>query len=100
MKSLDSTQVKRKWGRPPKPKAENFNFQKNLTTAANHHTTWPWEATKILGNDIFSGELVHKNNVEHERADRWTVTKFNNVANPRNMTINPNCWQKNTHFCP
>ena len=42
-KSLDTTQVKRKCGRPPKAKLENSNFNLNATTAANtsHHTTPP-----------------------------------------------------------
>ena len=38
-KSLDTTQVKRKHGRPPKAKLENSNSNPNSTTAANTHTT-------------------------------------------------------------
>ena len=38
-KSLDTTQVKRKCGRPPKAKLENSNLNPNSTTAANTHTT-------------------------------------------------------------
>ena len=38
-KSLDTTQVKRKCGRPPKAKLENSNSNPNSTTAANTHTT-------------------------------------------------------------
>ena len=38
-KSADSTQVKRKLGRPPKTKSEKQSFQLNLETAANTHTT-------------------------------------------------------------
>ena len=38
-KSLDTTQVKRKHGRPPKAKPENPNSNLNSTTAANTHTT-------------------------------------------------------------
>ena len=37
-KSIDTTQVKRKWGRPPKPKSENLNSNLSSTTAANAHT--------------------------------------------------------------
>ena len=38
-KLLDTTQVKRKCGRPPKAKLENSNSNLNSTTAANIHTT-------------------------------------------------------------
>ena len=38
-KSLDTTQVKRKCGRPPKTKLKNSNSNLNSTTAANTHTT-------------------------------------------------------------
>ena len=38
-KSLDTTQVKRNHGRPPKVKLENSNSNLNSTTAANTHTT-------------------------------------------------------------
>ena len=38
-KSLDTTQVKRKCGRPPKVKLENSNSNLNSTTSANTHTT-------------------------------------------------------------
>ena len=38
-KSLDTTQVKRKHGRPPKAKLENSNSNLNSTTAATTHTT-------------------------------------------------------------
>ena len=34
-KSIDTTQVKRKQGRPPKPKSENSNSNSSSTTAAN-----------------------------------------------------------------
>ena len=38
-KSLDTTQAKRKCGRPPKAKPENLNSNPNCTTAATTHTT-------------------------------------------------------------
>ena len=38
-KSLDTTQVKRKCGRPPKAKSENPNSNQKCTTAATTHTT-------------------------------------------------------------
>ena len=38
-KSLDTTQIKRKCGRPPEAKLENSNLNLNSTTAATTHTT-------------------------------------------------------------
>ena len=38
-KSLDTTQVKRKYGGPPKAKPENQNSNTKCTTAATTHTT-------------------------------------------------------------
>ena len=38
-RSLDTTQVKRKCGRPPKAKPENLNLNLKGTTAATTHTT-------------------------------------------------------------
>ena len=38
-KSLDTTQIKRKCGRPPKAKPENQNSNPKCTTAATTHTT-------------------------------------------------------------
>ena len=78
-KSLDTTQVKGKCGRPPKAKLENSNSNLNSTTAANTHTTRPCKATKTLDNDTASRQLVMKINAEHEKSDRLTVTKLNNA---------------------
>ena len=55
-KSIDTTQVKRKCGRPPKAKPENPNSNPNPTTAATTHTTQPCKAIKIPSNDIASRE--------------------------------------------
>ena len=38
-KSIDTTQVKRKCGRPPKARTENPNSNPNPTTPATTHTT-------------------------------------------------------------
>ena len=79
---LDTTQVKRKNGRPSKAKLENSNSNLNSTTATTTHTTRPHKATKTLDNDTASGELVMKINAEHKKSDRLTVTKLNNVSKP------------------
>ena len=81
-KSLDTTQVKRKSGRPPKAKPENLNSNPNCTTAATTHTTLPCKTFKIPSNDISSRELVSKINVECEKSDSLTVAKLNTASKP------------------
>ena len=79
-KSLDTTEVKRKCGRPPKAKPENPNPNLKDTTAATTCTTQPHKTIKIPSNDIASRELVNKINVEHEKSDRLTVAKLNTIS--------------------
>ena len=81
-KSLDTTQVKRKHGRPSKAKLDNSNPHLNSTTAATTHTTQPCKATETLDNDTASRELAMKINASHEKSDRLTVTKLNNASKP------------------
>ena len=79
-KSLDTTQVKRKCGRPPKAKTENLNLNLKVTTAATTRTTQPRKTIKIPSNDIASRELVSKINVECKKSDRLTVAKLNTTS--------------------
>ena len=81
-KSLDTTQVKRKRGRPPKVKQENPNSNLNFTTAATTHATQLHKTIKILSNDIASRELVSKIKAEREKSDRLTVAKLNTTSKP------------------
>ena len=81
-KSIDTTPIKRKCGRPPKVKPENPNSNPNPTTAVTTHTTLSHKAIKIPSNDIASMELVSKMNVEPEKSDRLTVAKLNMASKP------------------
>ena len=81
-KSIDTTQVKRKRGRPPKLKLENSNSNSKSTTAAATHTAQPHKIIKIPSNDIAFREIVSKINTEHEKSDRLTVAKLNTVSKP------------------
>ena len=81
-KSIDTTQVKRICGRPPKPKLENSNFNLKSITAATTHTAPPRKMIKIPSNDIASRELVSKINVECEKSGRLTVAKLNTISKP------------------
>ena len=58
-KDCDTTQVKRKHGRPPKQKIEQDETQK---PAANTCTTWPRQANKNSKNEIISRDLIDKVN--------------------------------------
>ena len=81
-KSIDATQVKRKHGRPPKPKPENSNLNLKDTTAASTRTAQPHKTIKIPSNDIASREIVSKINAEREKSDRLTVAKLNTISKP------------------
>ena len=85
-KSFDTTQVKRKRGRPPKVKPENPNSNPNPTTAATTHTTQPCKAIKIPSKDIASRELLRKINAEHEKSGRLTVARLNTTSKSKIMT--------------
>ena len=99
-KSLDTTQVKRKCSRPPKPKPENLNSEQKSMTATIACTTRPKQATKILDNDTISTKLVNKIKVEHERADRLTVAKFNNVTKPNKQDYKSKLLREKYSFLP
>ena len=88
-KSMDTTQVKRKCGRPPTSKSENSNSNLKCTTAAIACTARPHKTIKIPSNDIASRELVSKINAECEKSDRLTVAKLIPSAHHINRTINP-----------
>ena len=81
-KSIDTTQVKRKCSRPPKPKLENLNSNLRSMTATTTCTAQPRKVIKIPSNDIASRELVSKINAECEKADRLTVAKLNTISKP------------------
>ena len=60
-KDFDTTQVKRKHGRPPKQRTEQDKIQK---PAANTHTTQLRQANKNSKNEIISRDFSDKVNTE------------------------------------
>ena len=78
---LDTTQVKRKCGRPPKAKPENSHSNLNPTTAATTCTTQLHKTIKIPSNDIASRQLDSKINGVQEKSDRLIVAKLNTTSN-------------------
>ena len=63
-KTLDTTTVKRKHGRPPKPKPEIPISKTRATTAANTPTTRPRQHPRSLNNEIVSRQMIAEINAE------------------------------------
>ena len=99
-KSLNTTQVLKKCGRPPKAKPENPNLNLKGTTAATTHTTQPCKTIKIPSNDIASRTLVSKINMEHEKSDRLTVAKLNTTSKPYKQDYKSKLMTEKYSFLP
>ena len=76
-KTLDTTTVKRKHGRPPKPKPQIVNSKPRTPTAAKNLTTRPQQHPRSLNNEIASRQMINEINAEWEKSDRLTVAKLN-----------------------
>ena len=78
-KTLDTTTVKRKCGRPPKPKSQIPTGKPRTLTAAKNLTTRPRQHPRSLNNEIVSRQMIDEINAEREKSDRLTVAKLNAV---------------------
>ena len=78
-KTLDTTTVKRKCGRPPKPKPQIPASKPRIPTAAKNLTTRPQQHPRSLNNEIVSRQMITEINAEQEKSDRLTVAKLNAV---------------------
>ena len=78
-KTLGATTVKRKHGRPPKPKPQIPNIKPRILTAAKDLTTQPQQHPRSLNNEIVSRQMIDEINMEWEKSDRLTVAKSNTV---------------------
>ena len=78
-KTLDATTVKRKRGRPPKPKPQIPSSKPRTPTAAKNLTTRPRQHPRSLNNEIVSRQMINDINAEREKSDRLTVAKLNAV---------------------
>ena len=78
-KTLDATTVKRKHGRPPKPKPQTPNSKPRAPTAAKNLTTRHRQHPRSLNNEIASRQMINEINAELEKSDRLTVAKLNAV---------------------
>ena len=78
-KTLDTTPVKRKHGRPPKPKSQILSSNPRTLTAAKNLTARPQQYPRSLNNEIVSRQMINEINTEWEKSDRLTVAKLNAV---------------------
>ena len=78
-KTLDATAVKRKRGRPPKPKPQIPSSKPRTPTAAKNLTARPPQYPRRLNNEIVSRQMISEINAEWEKSDRLTVAKLNAV---------------------
>ena len=78
-KALDTTTVKQKCGRPPKPKSEIPISKTRTLTAAKTPTIRPQQHPRSLNNEIVSQQMITEINVECKKSDRLTVAKLNAV---------------------
>ena len=78
-KTLDATTVKRKHGRPPKPKPQVPTSKPRTLTAAKNLTTQPQQHPRSLNNEIVSRQIINEINAEQEKSERLTVAKLNAV---------------------
>ena len=78
-KTLDAMTVKRKCGRPPKPKSQITTSKPRTTTATKNLTTRPRQHPRSLNNKIVSRQMIDEINAEREKSDRLTVAKLNTV---------------------
>ena len=78
-KTLDAMPVKRKHGRPPKPKPEIPISKTRTPTAAKTPTTRPQQHPRSLNNKIVSQQMITEINTECEKSVKLTVAKLNTV---------------------
>ena len=76
-KTLDTMTVKRKCGRPPKPKSQIPTSKTRTMTAAKNLTTRPRQHPRSLNNEMVSRQRIDEINAEWEKSDRLTVAKLN-----------------------
>ena len=89
--------MKRKCGRLSKQKLERDLIPK---TAANTHTTQPWQATKNSKNEIISRDLIDKVNVEHEKSDRLTIVRLDAIVKGNKQNYKSNLMTEKYSLLP
>ena len=75
-KTLD---IRRKHGRPLKPKSQIPSSNPRTPTAAKNMTIQPRQHPRSLNNEIVTRQMIDEINAEREKSDRLTVAKLNAV---------------------
>ena len=96
-KTLDATTVKRKCGRPPKPKPQIPTSKTRTATAAKNLTTRPRQHPRSLNNEI-SRQMINEINAEWEKSDRLTVAKLNAVKQFNKQDHKSKLMTENIHY--
>ena len=78
-KTLDAMTVKRKCGRPPKPKPQIPTSKPRTPMAEKNLTIRPRQHPRSLNNEIVTRQMIDEINTEWEKSDRLTVAKLNTV---------------------
>ena len=78
-KTLDTIPVKRKCGRPPKPKSQISSSNPRTPTAAKNMTIQPRQYPRSPNNEIVTRQMIDEINAEREKSDRLTIAKLNTV---------------------
>ena len=77
--TLDTIPVRRKHGRPPKPKSQILSSNPRTPTAAKNMTIQPRQYPRSLNNEIVTRQMINEVNAEWKKSDRLTVAKLNAV---------------------
>ena len=96
-KDYDTTQVKRKHGRPPKQKTGLDNTQK---PAANTYTAQPKQVHKNSKNEIISRDLIEHINKEWEKSDRSMVARLDFIVKRNKQNYKSNLMTEKYSLLP
>ena len=75
-KTLDATTIKRKCGRPPKPKPQIPTSKPRTLTATKNLTTQPQQHPRSLNNEIVSRQKIDEINAEQEKVRQVNSCKI------------------------
>ena len=96
-KDYDTTQVKRKCGRPPKQKTGLDNIPK---PAANTCTVQPRQVHKNFKSENISRDLIDHINKEWEKSDRLTVARLDSIVEGNKQNYKSNLMTEKYSLLP
>ena len=93
----DTTQVKRKCGRPPKQKTKPDTTQ---MPAANIHSVQPKPMHKNSNTEIISRDLIEHINKEPEKSDRSTIARLDSIVKENKQNYKSNLMTEKYSLLP